>query len=940
MRPSDGSTHRPPIAPVDVADNKTMIRPLRTLLGTTMLGLTALGLSALAWGLIAGGMGDDPADHWRSHGNRILARETSVLVADIVTARQADAWRIGTGEDFAQAWQTRDRAALRAQLLPLLDGPTARSGSHALRRVRLLGTNFRPVAGVDAGVRLHSTPCDAQVDRAGDIRLSPGDTVVRPCWHSGAAMFGILIALPPRGAGAYLEFLTDASPGLARIAEYWDVALAPRAVTPGSTGAAMGEPPHETVLASHLLRPDSGDPGLLIEARSAGYPPTALSGHRAIPGLLGAALIVLAAALLTMAMRRWLRPLNQLREVAQRVPDGIDLSRRFGPIDEHGPAEISTTAHAFNHMLERLSGLLCEFDTEFNALRAIEAQAASARELAEAHSRQFSHQQELSQATLASVVDGVIATDRQGGIELMNPMAERLTGWKFDDARGRSIAEILEVQPVAPGTPDESRWSPARQEEERLFLRRASPDGRSHYLEIDSVAMTDHRDAVVGTVVVLHDVTETHLLTERLKHQATHDALTGLINRYEFERRLESATAIARNSGKGGVLCYLDLDEFKVVNDTCGHAAGDELLRQLGLLMTRRVGELGTLARLGGDEFGLLLAPAVISRACAVAEELREAIAGFRFIWGERVFSVSASIGLAETLHHCAGADVLLSAADTACHVAKDRGSNRVQVHTTDDDALRIRHAEMDWVSEINRALEQDRLRLHCQPIVPAHERNGAAASHFEILLRMAGDDGTLVPPGSFLPAAERYGLAPSIDRWVIRNVFAWMARKPIASDTQYAINLSGRSLVREGFLSFVEAAIDECRIRPANLCFEITETAAIDNFANARAFIRKLRERGCCFSLDDFGSGVSSFTYLSELPVDYVKIDGSFVRDIATDPVCYSIVRSINDVGHAMNMRTIAEFVETKAAARCLREIGVDFFQGFEYGQPQPLQT
>jgi Amt family ammonium transporter len=384
------------------------------------------------------------------------------------------------------------------------------------------------------------------------------------------------------------------------------------------------------------------------------------------------------------------------------------------------------------------------------------------------------------------------------------------------------------------------------------------------------------------------------------------------------------------------VLCYLDLDQFKLVNDTCGHVAGDEFLRQLSELLSDRLGDRGTLARLGGDEFGLLLHPCTVPTARALADELRDVVQRFRFAWAQRIFTIGVSIGIVEiTSDESECPESVLSAADTACYMAKDNGRNRIQVYQADDQALLDRQAEMHWVSEINRALEQDRLCLYVQDIVTTADD---IARHYEILVRMLDDQGRVWLPGAFLPAAERYSLAPAIDRWVIRNAFEWMANNPVDPHEIYAINLSGRSLTGDGFLSFVLGELDTHGIRPSNVCFEITETAAISNLAFARSFMDTLRRRGCRFALDDFGSGLSSFTYLKDLPVEFLKIDGSFVRDIHLDRVHYSIVRSMNDVGHAMGMSTIAEFVDSTAVLECLREIGVDALQGYRYSRPHPL--
>jgi len=436
------------------------------------------------------------------------------------------------------------------------------------------------------------------------------------------------------------------------------------------------------------------------------------------------------------------------------------------------------------------------------------------------------------------------------------------------------------------------------------------------------------------------DITESRRLSEQLSYQASHDPLTGLCNRREFETRLERALASAREHGAEHALCYLDLDQFKVINDTSGHGAGDELLRQLGSLLSQHLRSRDTLARLGGDEFGVLLEHCSADRAWDVANALREAIEEFRFAWDDKSFSVGASIGLVPITGMGDSISALMSAADSACYAAKEQGRNRIQVYHEEDSQLARRYGEMAWVSRIQHALDQDHFQLVFQPIVPLGGDNPGLA-HYEMLVRMCDESGELIPPGAFLSAAERFSLAVGIDRWVVERAFRWLAEHPDADQALFlcSINLSGHSLGDESFLDFVISRFDELLIDPSKICFEVTETAAISNLASATRFINVLKEVGCRFSLDDFGSGLSSFAYLKSLPVDFLKIDGMFVKDICDDPIDLAMVRSINDIGHVMGLRTIAEFVENPAVLDKLREIGVDYAQGYALGMPRPLE-
>lgn len=430
--------------------------------------------------------------------------------------------------------------------------------------------------------------------------------------------------------------------------------------------------------------------------------------------------------------------------------------------------------------------------------------------------------------------------------------------------------------------------------------------------------------------------------TTRLSYQAAHDMLTGLPNRREFEVRMERALAGAREQGQAHTLCYLDLDQFKVVNDTCGHVAGDELLRQLAVLLSAKLRDRDTLARLGGDEFGVLLQNCTLEQAQPIAEVLRQMVKDFRFAWHDKSFVIGVSIGLVAITAESENLSNLLSYADAACYAAKDRGRNRVHVYQAEDTELVKRHGEMQWVTRITRAMEENRLRLYVQPILPLFP-DPEADVHYEMLLRMIDDNAELVLPMAFIPAAERYNLMPSIDRWVISAAFsAFHQLFPNANGGKSicTVNLSGHSLCDEYFLDFVERQFSINKIPYPAICFEITETAAITNLTEAIAFITSLKAKGCKFSLDDFGSGLSSFTYLKNLPVDYLKIDGAFVKDMETDPMDRAMVESINHIGHVMGLKTIAEFVESEAILDHLKGIRIDYVQGDWLKAPQPLSS
>ncbi|MEQ8661867.1 MAG: EAL domain-containing protein [Gammaproteobacteria bacterium] len=417
----------------------------------------------------------------------------------------------------------------------------------------------------------------------------------------------------------------------------------------------------------------------------------------------------------------------------------------------------------------------------------------------------------------------------------------------------------------------------------------------------------------------------------KLTHQAAHDTLTGLCNRGEFERRLQALVADQAARTRPHALCYIDLDQFKLVNDTCGHMAGDALLRRLGRELARHVRRDDVLARLGGDEFGILMHDTALNDSMALVERLREAIEAFSFRWEARTFKISASFGVTIIKDDGATMHDLLRDADSACYMAKDRGRNRVHVHVDDDATMARRRDQMSWVGRLEAALEEGRLRLARQPIVASDDRS---VHHWEVLLRLEDEDGDIVLPGRFLPAAERYGLMPRIDRYVVDRVLAHVEAVD-RGDSIYAVNLSAASLGDERFVRFLREVIaaSGCADR---LCFEITETFAIANLREVTDMVADLRALGARFSLDDFGTGMASFDYLRSLPVDYLKIDGSFIRDIDSNPFSHAVVRAANDIAHLMGMRTVAEFVETAPVIALLRDLGIDYLQGYAFGKPE----
>ncbi|KAA2285332.1 bifunctional diguanylate cyclase/phosphodiesterase [Arenimonas fontis] len=440
-------------------------------------------------------------------------------------------------------------------------------------------------------------------------------------------------------------------------------------------------------------------------------------------------------------------------------------------------------------------------------------------------------------------------------------------------------------------------------------------------------------------LAVANDITELRVLSEELSYQASHDSLTNLYNRREFERRLDAAIAALDAGGPSCALLYLDLDQFKLINDTSGHYAGDQLLAQLASLLAGILPEGVLMARLGGDEFAVLAEGVEEAAAMALAEQVRSTIDGYVFGWEDRNYSISASIGVVMMRGPGLSQRSLLAHADTACYMAKERGRNRVHLFSEQDSETSKRRSEMEWAGRIREALADGRFELHYQELAPLWHGEQAEGVHVEMLVRMRDESGAMVPPGAFIPAAERFGLMPQLDRWVVETALANFGHLH-ASDRPVhlcAINLSGPTFEDNAFAEFVLRALDDYGVSPQRICFEITETAAVSNMARAVEFMQRLRAAGCRFALDDFGSGMASFGYLKNLPVDYIKIDGSFIRNIETDPVSYSIVRAVTDIGHQLGLQVIAEWVADERARDLLRGLSVDYAQGFAVHRPEP---
>jgi diguanylate cyclase (GGDEF)-like protein/PAS domain S-box-containing protein len=568
------------------------------------------------------------------------------------------------------------------------------------------------------------------------------------------------------------------------------------------------------------------------------------------------------------------------------------------------------------------------------AFQDVTARKEMERKLAESH--------QLLQVTLDSIGDAVITTDIQGRIQWLNPVAERMTGWAKSEARGRLLTQVFVIVNEETRKPTEDPVARCIAHGKVAGLARhtilISRDGHEYGIEDSAAPIRSPDGELHGAVLVFHDVSEQRRLSNEMSHRATHDALTGLTNRMEFENRLERLLERARIEHSSSALMYIDLDQFKLVNDACGHSIGDQLLRQVSTLLQGCVRGRDTVARLGGDEFGILLEHCDIEQARRIANKICEQMEEFRFLHDGRRFRIGTSIGLVPMDERWANMALVMQAADTSCYAAKEAGRNRVHTWFDTDRAIKTRHGEMQWVTRLEQALDEDRFELFGQRIVPIG--SPSARLHLEVLLRLREADGTIVPPGVFLPAAERFHLATRIDRWVVRNTFEWLESigDAVNGIELISINLSGQSIGDRAFHQTLIEGIGQAGFDVGVLCFEITETAAITNMGDAQLFIEEVRRLGAKIALDDFGAGASSFGYLKNLPVDFLKIDGQFITDLLNDALDNAAVRCFRDVARVVGVKTIAEFVEHEEVLDALREIGIDMAQGYLIHRPEPI--
>lgn len=565
----------------------------------------------------------------------------------------------------------------------------------------------------------------------------------------------------------------------------------------------------------------------------------------------------------------------------------------------------------------------------------ITAHRLLANELAEQH--------ELMQVTLRSIGDAVITADAYGNTQWLNPVAEKMTGWSVEDIAGKPLSEVFHTVDEKTRMETENPVEMCLQHMKIVKLaKRAvliSRDGKEYGIEESASPILNQQGKLLGVVLVFRDVSEQRRLSDEMSFQASHDPLTGLVNRVELEARVQRLLVKSHYDKSQHALMFIDLDQFKIVNDTCGHAVGDELLKQIAKMLGEIVRETDTLARLGGDEFCIVLEQCAIEQAQRIGQLICDTFEDFRFVHGEHRFRIGSSIGLVPVDDSWPDVPSILQAADTSCYAAKDAGRNRVHIWFDSDETIQARHSEKQWTTRIEKALDEDRFVLYAQLLSDLSEKE--TGIHAEVLLRMHDKENRIILPNVFLPAAERFHLAARIDRWVLRNAIDWLVNRE-ADDiniSMLCINLSGQSVGDRSF------HVHACQMLSAagesvckKICVEITETAAVTNMTDASSFISKLKQLGVKVALDDFGAGAASFGYLKHLDIDILKIDGQFISDLLIDPLDDVAVRFFIEVARVMNFKTVAEFVNTQEVLSRIKDLGINYAQGYLLHKPEPI--
>lgn len=877
---------------------------------------------------------------------KLLAYKSSDLLQTLINRQKELGFRMQGDDNFLAAFNSNNNEKVRYWLDQEFNRYFVTIGLIKLEKLIVYDTKFNLVNVSDRGLTLQSkqnTPCKNLVLLSKKLssieRLKPHSTL---CQYENRPFLSTIVSIGNIHSKGFLQIITDPAHILTEISSELGMPLR-LANTKGELIHQSANWPNKDLIdiqyiLSHYSIKDSNNAPILniTVASDITHFNEKISATRSQVILAACCITLLTLFIALLILHRGLDPLKKLRKAANSLANG-----HFIAVEENSHySEISAPIAAFNTMVKTIQALVKDLTTEVEEHTVTENKFRRAKEEAEQIAKQAEQHRKFLDLTLQSIVDGVITTTTDGYIKSMNPMAEQLTGWTQTQALNKPVVQVMHM---LSSITNKRIYDPTENIEHKTVLDAPLAANLVQHnsnietpIEYITAPMRDSNNNIVGIIFIIHDESMQSSLNRQLTFQATHDALTGLINRYEFDRRLKNVIASHTDSTVHHTLCYIDLDQFKLINDTCGHTAGDDLLKEVTRLLQDNTNHTGLLARLGGDEFGLLLENHTIEQAETAALSLLNIIQNYQFNWQGNNFNISASIGITPLTSNTITCEELLSNADSACNFAKENGRNRVQVYTSEDDKFLTQQREMHWVSRINLAMEENRFQLYFQEIMPVSDNEQPFILHGEILLRMIDKEGNIVSPNNFLPAAERYNMIGIIDQWVVDNAITWLASRK--DKVLLSVNLSGTSLSNRDFLNFVVSKIKQHNINPELLCFEITETAAINYMSTAIHFMTVLKKLGCTFALDDFGSGLSSFAYLTSLPVDYLKIDGAFVMDIDKDPMHYAMVKSINEVGQVMGIRTIAEFVVSETIIEKLKTVGVDYAQGYAVARPVPL--
>lgn len=876
----------------------------------------------------------------------LLSIKSNDLLSELIYHHKELGYVLQTEDSFIKAFTDQDEEQLRYWLDQEFNRYYATTGLIKLEKLLVYDTSFGLISRSARGVAMAKNgtpPCVSLIKNMSQLplieHLKPRTEL---CLYDNKPLLSTIVSigsLHPRG---YIQIASDPAYILANLEDRLGIDIQITAYDGTIFHQSSNWPALTTdrqiLVSSHITPSSNGNPLLVTRAASKAqdfHHDLASTTQKIIASSTLAIIVVIFIALI--ALRKTLLPLKSLQSAASDASKG-----NYTTVKETSFREITMPLQLFNNAARRIDALTDDLENEISTHNNTEEKLWLAIEQAEDNALKAETQRNFLRMTLKSVIDGVITTDTSGHITYINPIAEQLTGWTEEDAHDKPLVQVFHAIDTESHEriydPTENIKNKSVLEEPVSAILIQNNTQIKTPVEFIATPMLDGDDNTMGSVIIIHDESAQRSLNRQLTFQATHDALTGLLNHFEFEKRLKQLLSENNTWSSPYTFCYLDIDNFKKINDEYGHAAGDELLKQVTLLLEKQLDEQHILARVGSDEFGLLLENCDITHAETILNKILQSVDRFNFIWEMSSTGINISIGIASLTADVTSYTELLDNVSSACRLAKEDGRNRLQVYTPENNSLLTQQREMHWVSRINHALEEDRFQLYYHEIMPLQQKSQQFIRHGEALLRMIDKKGEVVSPNMFLPAAERYGMLGVIDKWVVDKAISWLREE--SNNAIISINISGGSITSTEFLNFVVSCIKQTKINPEFLCFEITESVAIQHLSDSIHFMTVLKKLGCRFALDDFGSGLSSFSYLTSLPVDYLKIDGTFVVDIDKDPMHYAMVKSINEVGHVMGIETIAEYAASSQIIDCLREIGIDKAQGYAIARPKPLAS